>query len=161
MRLVSRRTMSLIWDPSLALTTGSSTPLEESLVWYSTDQLNTPLLPVCVHTLLVCSPVNLLSFQHPSPHSFLTCTSKHRQFLFVAPNSWSNMFSSTSCTFRLPALCPLLPVLHCNLQSYNHQSINQQASYYLITVTVTLFNLKIAVIGFHCLCLSMCKCSLV
>lgn len=62
-RLVIWRSMSLTWDPSLALTTGSSTPLEESLVWYSTDGLNTPLLPVCVHTLLVCSPVTLLSFQ--------------------------------------------------------------------------------------------------
>lgn len=72
MNLVSWRSTSLIWDPSLALTTGSSTPPEESLVWYSTDQLNTPLLPVCAHTLLFCSPVNLLSFQLPLPHGYFT-----------------------------------------------------------------------------------------
>lgn len=50
----SWRITSHIWDPSLVLTTGSSTPPEESLVWYSTDEL--ARLLIYVHT----TPVLLL-----------------------------------------------------------------------------------------------------
>lgn len=50
-------------------------------MWYSTDQLST--LPVCVHTLLVCSPVSLLSFLLPSPDGYATCTSEYRPEFFV------------------------------------------------------------------------------
>lgn len=62
------RITSHIWDPSLGLTTGSSTLLEESLVWYSTDELacrSSLSMSIC---LLFCSPFDLRSFQLPSPH---------------------------------------------------------------------------------------------
>lgn len=52
------RITSHTWDPSLVLTTGSSTPPEESLVWYSTDEL--ARLLIYVHTTL------LLIFAHSS-----------------------------------------------------------------------------------------------
>lgn len=99
MRLLTWRNMSLTWDPDLALTIGSSTPLEESPVWYSTDELNTPLLPVLVHSLLVCSSVSLLSFQHPSPHCCFTRTSKSRPGFFVVHIKLLVTHVLNSCTF--------------------------------------------------------------
>lgn len=125
MRPLTWRNMSLIWDPDLALTIGSSTPLEESPVWYSTDELNTPLLPVCVHSLLVCSSVNLLSFQHPSTHGYFTCTSKADQdvLLSFTSNFWSHMLSSTSCTFS-PFSCFL------SISSMKPANIQSQANHF-------------------------------
>lgn len=57
------RIMSRIWDQSLVLTTGSSTPPEESLVWSSTDELACHFsLSMSIHPLF-CSSFNLRPFQ--------------------------------------------------------------------------------------------------
>lgn len=156
-RLLSWRITSLIWDPGLALTTGFSIPLEESLVWYSTDELITPLLHICVHTLLLCSPLNLLSFQHPSPHGYFTCASKCRPEFFILYIRFLVRyvvlnFLHFQSYFWLPALCPIVHILQWNLQLYNHQAINQEACHWSLWMW-HLFSL------FFCLC--MCKCSLV
>lgn len=109
-------------------------------MWYSTDQLNTPLLPVCVHTLLVCSPVNLLSFQHPTVNSPVHLNTEQDFFLLFSPDSYSNMLSSTSCTLSPISgfqLFVQFVILFFN-ETCDHSITNQQSSYYLITLTVTL-----------------------
>lgn len=100
------RITSHIWDPSLVLTTGSSTPPEESLVWYSTDEL--ARLLIYVHT----TPV-LLLFQSsliPAPLSsrsarpeFLSILSIRFKIRCVLALSLPVPFSSNSC-FILPKM---------------------------------------------------------
>lgn len=102
-RLLSWRITSLIWDPSPALTTGFSTPLEESQVWYSTDELNTPLLRICVHAHFLCSAFLLSIFSHSNTPLLMVSSHVHlnadQRFPFFSSDSWSDMLSSTSCTF--------------------------------------------------------------
>lgn len=83
------RITSHIWDQSLVLTTGSSTPPEESLVWSSTDELACHFsLSVSIHPLF-CSFFNLRSFQ-------LLTISQARMFFHSLHQIQDQMHS---CTF--------------------------------------------------------------
>lgn len=151
--------MSLTWDPSLALTTGSSTHLEESLVWCSTDELGTPLHPVCVHTLLVLPFVNLFSFQHSPLYGYFTCACKATLgFLFCSSHQIPGQYLVLNVLHFQPWFLILIFFFHGNLQSYNQQPINQQTRCVQITFSVTLLNLSDAVLA---LCLRVCQWSLV
>lgn len=95
-RVLIWRITSLIWGPSLVLITGFSTPPEESLVWYSTDELNMLLLlllllPTRVHSLLLCF---LSRSPNPHPDARLTFTSKRRPKPF-------NLYSSRLSVYFL------------------------------------------------------------
>lgn len=95
--LSSWRITSHIWDQSLVLTTGSSTPPEESLVWSSTDELACrSSLSMPVHPLF-CSSINLRSFQ-------LLAVSQARIFFHQIQDQMH------SCTFA-PRPFSLTPVL--------------------------------------------------
>lgn len=115
-RLLSWRITSLTWDPSPALTTGSSTPLEESQVWYSTDELNTPLLHICVHAHFLCSPFSSI-FSHSNTPLLMVSSHVHlnpdQRFLvrYVVLN-----FLHFQSSLWLPALCPIPLILQRNLQ---------------------------------------------
>lgn len=99
------RITSHIWDQSLVLTTGSSTPPEESLVWSSTDELACrSSLSMSIHPLF-CSSINLRSFQLHTPHGqpgqnmlpFFTSDSRSGAFLHFC----SHTFFPNSCFILL------------------------------------------------------------